>query len=141
LADPDNRGSLQVDGFVIAMHLVTSFTQGVLRTLPNSLPGELYAAAKGQLPNATRILDSIQTRIQTMTINQTPSDSYPYCRLDFDSYEIRILKLNGSADESDPIVCSLEHASLIDPGPYVSLSYDVSISFFNWSSRIRLFSS
>jgi hypothetical protein len=48
---------------------------------------------------------------------------YPYEKLDFDTYEIRLLTLNWSNDEYSPIVGSLEHVSLIDPGPYFALSY------------------
>ncbi|CAG8977178.1 hypothetical protein HYALB_00006715 [Hymenoscyphus albidus] len=45
LADTEQRGSLQVTEFVIAMHLLASFKAGALRGLPNVLPAGLYEAA------------------------------------------------------------------------------------------------
>jgi len=51
------------------------------------------------------------------------SGGYPYKPLDFDTHEIRLLKLNWAHLEESAIFCSLEHVSLIDPGPYIALSY------------------
>lgn len=45
LADTEQRGALQVNEFVIAMHLLASFKSGALRGLPNVLPAGLYEAA------------------------------------------------------------------------------------------------
>ncbi|PVH73001.1 hypothetical protein DL98DRAFT_366154, partial [Cadophora sp. DSE1049] len=45
-----------------------------------------------------------------------------YKPLDFDTYEIRLLQLQWGSDEEE-ISCALEYASLIDPGPYIALSY------------------
>ncbi|KAH9217394.1 heterokaryon incompatibility protein-domain-containing protein, partial [Leptodontidium sp. 2 PMI_412] len=45
-----------------------------------------------------------------------------YKPLDFDTYEIRLLQLHWDP-EIGGIRCSLEYASLIDPGPYIALSY------------------
>ncbi|PBP28053.1 putative UBA/TS-N domain containing protein [Diplocarpon rosae] len=45
LADTEQKGSLQVTEFVIAMHLLASFKAGALRALPNLLPAGLYEAA------------------------------------------------------------------------------------------------
>jgi hypothetical protein len=73
-----------------------------------------------------------KTLNQVTTINSTPNSSYTYRKLDFDTYEIRILRLDWTDEEDCPLVCSLEHASLIDPGSYFALSYCVSVlnSFF-----------
>ncbi|KAK8025390.1 ef hand domain-containing protein [Apiospora arundinis] len=45
LADTEQRGSLVMTEFVIAMHLLTSMKTGALRGLPNVLPAALYEAA------------------------------------------------------------------------------------------------
>jgi epidermal growth factor receptor substrate 15 len=47
LADIEQRGSLQVTEFVIALHLLASFKSGALYALPNILPAELYEVAAG----------------------------------------------------------------------------------------------
>lgn len=131
LADTEQRGSLRITEFVIAMHLIASFKTGALGALPSTLTAELFHAAERRPPSATGISDSTdRARSQTITINQMPPDSYPYRKLDFDTYETRVLRLNWSIKESDPIVCSLEHVSLIDPGSYVALSYCVRSSVF-----------
>ncbi|KAL2075158.1 hypothetical protein VTL71DRAFT_100 [Oculimacula yallundae] len=48
-----------------------------------------------------------------------------YKPLDFDTFEIRLLRLNWDdlGPSTDGIDCSLEYVSLIDPGPYIALSY------------------
>lgn len=46
-----------------------------------------------------------------------------YQSLNFDSHEIRLLLVDLEDDEDAPIMCSLEHVSLIDPKPYIALSY------------------
>jgi len=46
-----------------------------------------------------------------------------YEPLDFDTHEIRLLLVDWDAEEDAPILSSLEHASLIDPKPYIALSY------------------
>ncbi|KAH6670651.1 hypothetical protein B0J14DRAFT_485405 [Halenospora varia] len=51
LADTEQRGSLQVTEFVIAMHLLASFKAGALRALPNVLPAGLYEAAARRPPS------------------------------------------------------------------------------------------
>ncbi|KAG4441522.1 hypothetical protein IFR05_002979 [Cadophora sp. M221] len=52
-----------------------------------------------------------------------PIDSkFSYKPLDFDTYEIRLLQLQWGS-EIEGIQCALEHVSLIDPGPYIALSY------------------
>ena len=51
LADTEQRGSLQVTEFVIAMHLLASFKSGALRALPNILPAGLYEAAARRPPS------------------------------------------------------------------------------------------
>ncbi|KAL7821353.1 endocytic protein [Trichoderma aethiopicum] len=45
LADTEQRGALALPEFIIAMHLITSFKAGELRTLPNVLPAGLYEVA------------------------------------------------------------------------------------------------
>ncbi|PTB79140.1 endocytic protein [Trichoderma longibrachiatum ATCC 18648] len=45
LADTEQRGALALPEFIIAMHLITSFKSGDLRTLPNVLPAGLYEVA------------------------------------------------------------------------------------------------
>jgi hypothetical protein len=45
-----------------------------------------------------------------------------YKRLDFLSYEIRLLNIKGAPDDQS-IKCTLEHTALIDPGQYCALSY------------------
>jgi epidermal growth factor receptor substrate 15 len=47
LVDTEQRGSLQVTEFVIALHLLASFKSGALYALPNILPAELYEVAVG----------------------------------------------------------------------------------------------
>lgn len=49
--------------------------------------------------------------------------TYPYKPLDFDIYEIRLIKLIWDYSTPSKFTCSMEHDSLIDPGPYVALSY------------------
>lgn len=51
LADTEQKGSLQVNEFVIAMHLLASFKVGALRALPNILPAGLYEAAARRPPS------------------------------------------------------------------------------------------
>jgi len=51
------------------------------------------------------------------------SDVYPYQELDFDTHEIRILHLEPASADHSELRCSLEHVSLIDPGPFIALSY------------------
>ncbi|KAF4636524.1 hypothetical protein G7Y89_g1553 [Cudoniella acicularis] len=51
LADTEQRGSLQVTEFVIAMHLLASFKAGALRALPSVLPAGLYEAAARRPPS------------------------------------------------------------------------------------------
>ena len=51
LADTEQRGSLQVTEFVIAMHLLASFKSGAMRALPNVLPAGLYEAAARRPPS------------------------------------------------------------------------------------------
>lgn len=51
-----------------------------------------------------------------------PDSSYKYKKLDFDTAEIRVLKLSRYRD-SEPSTGSLEHISLINPPPYIALSY------------------
>jgi epidermal growth factor receptor substrate 15 len=51
LADTEQKGSLQVTEFVIAMHLLASFKTGQLRALPNLLPAGLYEAAARRPPS------------------------------------------------------------------------------------------
>lgn len=45
-----------------------------------------------------------------------------YKHLDLNSYEIRMLVLNG-VGEDEKLQCTLEHTSLLNPGPYSALSY------------------
>lgn len=61
LADTEQRGSLQVTEFVIAMHLLASFKAGALRGLPNVLPAGLYEAAARRPPSrqSSGVLPSI----------------------------------------------------------------------------------
>jgi hypothetical protein len=57
--------------------------------------------------------------------------NFPYRPLDLQSHEIRILNLRlmrmlpESLGKSDPgdLLGALEHVSLVDPGPYIALSY------------------
>lgn len=51
LADTEQKGSLQVTEFVIAMHLLASYKTGALRALPNLLPAGLYEAAARRPPS------------------------------------------------------------------------------------------
>jgi hypothetical protein len=46
---------------------------------------------------------------------------YLYLPLDFATHEIRILALDMTNGD---ISYSLEHVSLIEPGPYIALSYN-----------------
>lgn len=49
---------------------------------------------------------------------------YPYRPLSFDEHEIRLLRIEFGSNKNYPhLACSLEHASLIEPGPYIALSY------------------
>ncbi|CZR65100.1 uncharacterized protein PAC_15000 [Phialocephala subalpina] len=48
---------------------------------------------------------------------------YPYRPLDFDTHEFRLLTFNLGEHDSGWVPCSVEHASLIDPPPYIALSY------------------
>jgi hypothetical protein len=51
---------------------------------------------------------------------------FPYQPLDLQSHEIRILNLVGKRlgpDDSAHLFGNLEHVSLVDPGPYIALSY------------------
>ena len=45
-----------------------------------------------------------------------------YTRLDFLSYEIRLLNIQEARDD-ESVHCTLEKATLIDPGSYHALSY------------------
>jgi epidermal growth factor receptor substrate 15 len=48
LVDTEQRGSLQVTEFVIALHLLASVKTGALYHLPDILPAELYEVAAGR---------------------------------------------------------------------------------------------
>ncbi|KAH6891199.1 hypothetical protein B0T10DRAFT_595377 [Thelonectria olida] len=54
LADTEQRGTLILTEFIIAMHLLTSMKTGALRTLPNMLPAGLYEAASRRSGPAAR---------------------------------------------------------------------------------------
>ncbi|KAK0123682.1 hypothetical protein ONS95_008694 [Cadophora gregata] len=58
----------------------------------------------------------------SVTNSKSVEAELPYKPLDFDTYEIRLLRLKWAPAEAD-ISCALEYASLIDPGPYIALSY------------------
>ncbi|KAH9207890.1 heterokaryon incompatibility protein-domain-containing protein, partial [Leptodontidium sp. 2 PMI_412] len=45
-----------------------------------------------------------------------------YSRLDFLSYEIRLLNIQEASDDKE-LCCTLEHTTLIEPGSYYALSY------------------
>ena len=45
LADTEQRGSLGLTEFIIAMHLLASYKSGTMRALPQILPVGLYEAA------------------------------------------------------------------------------------------------
>jgi len=95
---PTNPG--QCEGFSEAS---TSIPKGKAGSLPeNSTPSSLNI---------------------NMTSLRSPSRAYPYRKLDFDTHEIRLLKLEWTYAEDSSITYSLDHASLIDPGSYVALSY------------------
>lgn len=58
--------------------------------------------------------------------NSKSSMPYPYRKLDFDNYDFRVLVLKPRDNPQgtiDYINCSLEHDSLINPKPYLALSY------------------
>ena len=48
---------------------------------------------------------------------------YQYKPLDFDTHEIRLLRMDWTSSEDSEVSYSLEHASLIDPGSYIAVSY------------------
>ncbi|KAL5596526.1 uncharacterized protein BROUX77_007210 [Berkeleyomyces rouxiae] len=48
LADTEQRGSLNVTEFVIAMHLLSALKTGAMRGLPTTLPAGLFEAASGR---------------------------------------------------------------------------------------------
>lgn len=48
---------------------------------------------------------------------------YPYRPLDFDTHEFRLLTFNLGEHDSGWVPCFVEHASLINPPPYIALSY------------------
>ncbi|KAF2146149.1 uncharacterized protein K452DRAFT_294753 [Aplosporella prunicola CBS 121167] len=54
LADTEQRGALGVTEFVIAMHLIASYTSGAMKGLPSNLPAGLYEAASRRAPPAMR---------------------------------------------------------------------------------------
>ncbi|KAL5329415.1 hypothetical protein ACEPPN_002927 [Leptodophora sp. 'Broadleaf-Isolate-01'] len=88
---------------------------GFLDTLPTSTQNIVRLGVNpgtprpGDLPSANNV--------------DLPTDAkLPYKPLDFDTYEIRLLQLHWDP-EIGGIRCSLEYASLIDPGPYIALSY------------------
>ncbi|KAH8900865.1 hypothetical protein GQ53DRAFT_740707 [Thozetella sp. PMI_491] len=54
LADTEQRGSLVMTEFVIAMHLLYSMKTGALRGLPNIIPAPLYEAAQRRTPGGAR---------------------------------------------------------------------------------------
>jgi hypothetical protein len=47
----------------------------------------------------------------------------PYQPLDLQSFEIRVLNLEWDGRQSRPLFGTLDHVSLVDPGPYLALSY------------------
>ncbi len=69
----------------------------------------------GHSEEALEILESLQ--IGSLT--------YDYKRLDFDTYEIRILVMDPISDETSScdLRCQIQHESLISPTPYLALSY------------------
>lgn len=50
LADTEQKGELGVTGFVIAMHLLASYRNGLMRALPPALPPGIYEAASRRGP-------------------------------------------------------------------------------------------
>jgi hypothetical protein len=70
----------------------------------------------------------LQTLVGSMIGRQSGPDraihSTPlYQPLDFDLHEIRVLLVAWDEEEDTPIICSMEHISLINPKPYITLSY------------------
>jgi hypothetical protein len=70
---------------------------------------------------------SLQTLVGSMIGRQSGPDrtihSTPlYQLLDFDLHEIRVLLVAWDEEEDTPIICSMEHISLINPKPYIALS-------------------
>jgi hypothetical protein len=75
------------------------------------------------LPHPARIGEPpVSPPLSQTSISALPAQ-YPYRRLDFDTYEVRLLKLTWEYSKNSPLSCSLEHVSLIDPGSYFALSY------------------
>jgi hypothetical protein len=59
----------------------------------------------------------------SMTQNPKIDGQYSYRKLDSDTWEIRLLYLDGSSSKDDPLTCFVEYISLINPGTYTALSY------------------
>jgi hypothetical protein len=86
-------------------------------------------AGGGQASNAPRNVS--QRRVKRVDNNKPVlSDSRTvatwgslYRPLDFDSFEIRLLKLRSAVGMEAGVACSLEYASLINPPDYIALSY------------------
>jgi hypothetical protein len=54
-----------------------------------------------------------------------PVSPYPYARLDRLENEFRLVELQPSQSLNDTIVARLRHCSLLNPPPYLALSYEV----------------
>lgn len=71
------------------------------------------------------LMNIIRPSRSSKTVNVTLGQGYPYNKLDFDTWETRLLVLKWSNSKDDLIECSLEHKSLFNPGQYLALSYCV----------------
>ena len=77
LADTEQRGSLVLTEFIIAMHLLTSMKSGALRALPNILPAAFYEAATRRVPPIQAPMPTGQMPRQ-MTGSQTQGQPPPH---------------------------------------------------------------
>ena len=78
----------------------------------------------GDVPGEPLSKNSVERKELPARLSPSPPlQPYPYKPLDFDNYEIRLLKLTWESEEAYPCTFSIVHDSLIDPRPYIALSY------------------
>src|ERR1700754_312611 len=69
-------------------------------------------------------LQFVQTTYENRVVNQ-PVSPYRYTAVSERHNEFRLIRLEPSNDLASPMVACLQHHSLLDPPPYVALSYEV----------------
>jgi hypothetical protein len=106
--------SLGLPRFATALSLYLHFV-----TMSNEQPQNTQGTGLHHLHTGGHV-----TYNMTGVSRSTPAEElYPYKPLNFDTHEIRLLRLYLQTNNEQTIFCCLENVSLIDAKPYFALSY------------------